>query len=47
MLNKDLRPVANINPELQSNCFDTIDGIASNTPSQVSPFNMPYKKSLN
>jgi hypothetical protein len=47
MLNKDLRPVARINPELQSNCFDTIDGIASNNPSQVPPFDIHFTKSYN
>jgi hypothetical protein len=47
MLNKDLRPVARINPELQSNRFDRIYGIASRYPLQVPPFNIPSTKSYN
>jgi len=40
MLNKNLKLTDRITPQLQSNVFDTIDGIASRTSSQVSPFNM-------
>jgi hypothetical protein len=47
MLNKDLRLVDRITPQLQSNGFDTIDGIASHTSSQVSSFNMLFTKSFN
>jgi len=47
MLNKDLRPVDRISPQLQVKDFDTIDDIASNTSSLVFLFNMPYKESFN
>jgi hypothetical protein len=47
MLNKDLRLVDRISPQLQVKDFDTIDDIASHTSSQVSPFNMLFTKSFN
>ncbi len=47
MLNKDLRLVDFITPQLQSNGFDTIDGIASHASSQISPFNVLHTKSYN
>lgn len=47
MLNKDLKLADRITPQLQSNGFDAIDGIASHTSSLVSPFNMLYKESFN
>ncbi len=46
MLNNDLRLVDRITPKLQPNGFDAIDGIASHTSSQVSPFNMLYTESF-
>jgi len=47
MLNKDLKLADRITPQQQSNGFDAIDGIASHTSSQVSPFNMLYTESFN
>jgi hypothetical protein len=47
MLNKDLRSVDWINPQLQSNRFYRIYGIASRYPLQVPPFNIPSTKSYN
>ena len=46
MLNKGLKLADRITPQQQSNCFDAIDGIASHTSSQVSPFNMLYTESF-
>jgi hypothetical protein len=47
MLNKDLRLVDRITPQLQSNGFAAIYGNAFHTSSQVSPFNMLFTKSFN
>jgi hypothetical protein len=47
MLNKDLRLVARIIAQLQSNRFYTIYGMTFRYPSQVPPFDIHFTKSYN